>query len=203
MKHSSLTTAHPDHHKYIEGIRKKDRPIIEKIYSQERQRNINWVKNNSGTEDDGHDIFQDALEVVVRKTYFTPFILPCPFGIYLHGICRFLWLKELGRKRKENELIRNMEIEEHINIEAFEKLIETTVDGDRWLLLKERTFKKISGLCQKLLSMYQEGKTVKEISMTLDMEPNAIYQRRSVCMRSWRKAMENDSDFKNCNPYNL
>lgn len=207
MKDEPSKQPHPDYHRYIVGIRNNDNEVLNEIYATHLPIHIQWVKLNSGTQEDGQDNFQDIMEVIVRKTFYSSFILYYPFPLFLHGIAHKLWYKKLKNKKKEketfDELIRKMKGEEYINKEAFEKLLEETVDGDRWLALMERSFQKISSLCQKLLTLYRQGKGVDAIAKALDMKSNAIYQRRSKCSRSWRKAMEDDSDFKECNPYNL
>ena len=203
LKDQTPHHSHPDHYKFIVGIQNNDRIVLEEIYKENLSPNVNWVKRNGGTQEDGYDNFQDAIEIIVRKAYYTPFILPCPFKLYLGGVCRNLWFKKLSKKKREKEMVRNLEIEEHIDKDLIEKLIEETIDGDRWLALLERTFAQLSELCQRVLSLYQKGELAKQIAAILKMEPNAVYRRRHACLSSWKKAILNDSDFKNCNPYNL
>lgn len=207
MKDEPNIPPHTDHYKYIEGIRNHNTKVIQEIYDEHLHVHIQWVKTNNGTVEDGHDNFQDALEVIVRKIFFSPFILPCSFAWYFHGVAHNLWLKKLRKKKTEKkileELVRKMQTEEYMSKQVFEKLIEETINGDRWVALLERTFQKISPVCQKLLKLYQEGKDVKTIAIEMDKQPSTIHHRKHVCIKSWRKAMIEDPDFIDSNPYKL
>lgn len=201
MKNNSSVPPHSDHDKYIEGIRAKKNDIITDIYRSYSDNILAYVKRNNGTDEDGMDVFQEALEKIVKKALYSSFVLTYPFHLYLFGTCRNLWLKTLERKGKEENSIRNQEFGEYISRDDFEKLIEDTIDGDKWVLLLERTFSQLTDLCRQLLSLFRQGKSVSEISKALDMKANAIYVRKNACLKSWREKMEMDQDFNLYNPY--
>lgn len=191
-----------DPDKYIIGILNEEKAIIEEIYDTCLPTVINWVEKNSGGEADALDIFQESLLVVVRKVFADPAFRPyTPFCAYLFGIARNLWLKKLNIDKNQSEKVRNEHWEEYIGKADFEAMIERTLDGDRWLAVLDRSFKKLTPLCQKLLTAYKEGKKVPEIMELLDMKDNAVYRRKSACSESWRVIAEEDPDFKNYNPY--
>lgn len=209
MKPQSNRPPHPDHHTYIEAIRRGDESIFEEFYQIDLPAHTAWVCKNSGNSNDAFDNFQDAMEVIIKKVNDCSFILYFPFRLYLHGVCHKLWYKKLKKRVNEKkmiaELVRKMQEEEHINIDDFEKLIIETIDGkkQKWQELLERTFQKISPLCQKLLTFDKEGKKIVEIKDELDMKASTIHKRRHDCKSSWRKAMENDPDFNNSNPFDI
>jgi len=198
---------HPDHNKYIEAIRRCEQRVLKEIYRIERPKHVSWVIKHGGTKQEGFDNFQDGMEVIVRSAFKKSFILKYPFLLFLHGVCRKLWFKKLRDKKREkdflSEMVRNLNPKEYIDEATFENALDEAILGDCWEQLKARTFQKISTLCKQLLTMDLAGKDVDEISEELDMTSNAIYRRRSACKHSWRKAMEADSDFKACNPFNL
>lgn len=200
---------HPDHGLYIEAIRNGDGAIFEEFYKIDLPKHTIWVGKNSGNKQDAFDNFQDAMEVIIKKANDRSFILYFSIRLLLHGVANKLWYKKLRKKRSEKEsiaeVVRKMQQDEYIDITAFELLVATTIDGEKskWQNLLERTFQKISPLCQKLLTLDKEGKTINETKDELDMKASTIHKRRFDCKLSWRKAMENDPDFNNCNPFNL
>jgi len=191
-----------DPEKYIIGIRNNNRPIMDEVYTRFLPSTIDWIKNNSGSEEDACDIFQESLMVIVRKVFDDPSFLPTsPFGAYLFGITRLLWLKKLKTNKKKAEKVRNVEWEEYIGKEAFEAMIEMTLDGDRWLAVLDRSFNQLTKRCQKLLTSYREGKKASEIAEQFDRNINAVYRGKNDCAEKWRTYAKQDSDYKKYNPY--
>ena len=82
----------------IEGVRKRDNIVLQYIYKSYYSTVFRLVVNNSGTEDDVKDIFQETLIVLFRNVREDPrFKLSCTFQTYLYSVARLLWLKHLPR----------------------------------------------------------------------------------------------------------
>jgi RNA polymerase sigma factor (sigma-70 family) len=58
------------------------------------------VINNSGTEDEAKDIYQDALIVFWQKAVSGNLVLSSKISTFIYSICQNLWRKELERKSK-------------------------------------------------------------------------------------------------------
>jgi len=191
-----------DPEKYILAIRNDDKRIVHEIYAAFLSSITAWIEKNNGSTQDARDIFQESLMVIVRKVSNDASFMPdSPFGAYLFGIARKLWLKKLNNDKRDIEKVRNKEWEEHIGTAAFEAMIEASIDGDRWLAVLERSFSQLTSLCQKILTLYREGKKASEIAAQLDMTVNAVYRRKHACSESWRTFAEEDPDFEKYNPY--
>ena len=191
-----------DPDKYLIGILNKDKAIIEEIYATCLPDIISWIEKNNGCEADALDIFQESLLVIVKKIFDDPAFRPyTSFCAYLFGIVRKLWLKKLNIDKNQIEKVRNKVWEEYTDKAAFEEMIEKTLDGDRWLAVLDRSFRQLTPLCQKLLTLYREGKKASAIAKLLKMEVNAVYRRKNACSESWRTIAEEDPDFNNYNPY--
>lgn len=192
---------HSDHYIFIKGIRNKDSKILQQIYDSLLPSISSYIVNNNGTIDNGKEIFQKALEIMIVKAFSDSFVLPASFNAYFFGVCRNLWMKELSSKRKKDEIVRNKDWQEFISKEDHEQIIEKAIDGDRWAYLLDRTFKQLNILCQNVLGLYRKGKTAEDIAQILNIDSNAVYQRKNRCSKKWRKYMEADSDFSNCKPF--
>lgn len=199
--HYTEDNPHPDHFYYIVGIREDNNKIIEEIYAKYFPENAVWIKRNSGTHEDAEDIFQDALLIISRKAiHDRSFVLTFPFRLYIQGVCRNLWLKELGKRKKHQKVIRKIKKEELIIDDYLGKLIIETIDGDCWLLLLERTLNQLRDRCIKVLTLYREGKNGTEIAQIMDINENTVYQLGYTCKNKWRQKIIKDSEFPNCKP---
>lgn len=198
-----MESPHSDHHLYIEGIRRQDHKVYENIYTNFQGDIINWIKRNSGSTEDGLDVFQEAIIIIIKKSESKDFVLTSPFNAYLKGIVRFLWLKTLRKRKIATQSVRELDLPASTDKASYEQLLESTLDGDRWLQLLHRSFQQLSDRCQQLLGMEMNGKTTQEITNLLQTNANAFYKSKSDCKKKWRKLMEQDSDFKQYNPFGL
>lgn len=63
------------------------------------------IKNN-GSEDEAKDIFQDALIVFWEKVTSEKLVLTSKISTYLYSVCQNLWRKELDRKGKHTDELK-------------------------------------------------------------------------------------------------
>ncbi len=61
---------------------------------------LHLVVNNSGSEDDAKDIYQEALVVLYEKVAADTLDLNCQLKTYLYSVSRRLWLKQLSRRSR-------------------------------------------------------------------------------------------------------
>ena len=80
------------------GILRNDNLVLQFIYKQFFYKVNNFIRNNSGNDDDASDIFQEAIIVIFRKLKEDAKALENrPFQMYLFSVCRFLWLRAVGK----------------------------------------------------------------------------------------------------------
>ena len=82
----------------IKGIAKGDSRIINKVYKLYFPSIAHMIINNSGSEDQAKDIFQEAVMVLYDKLTHEDFELSSKVSTYLYAVSRRLWLKQLTRK---------------------------------------------------------------------------------------------------------
>ncbi|MBC8156312.1 MAG: sigma-70 family RNA polymerase sigma factor [Bacteroidetes bacterium] len=63
---------------------------------------LHLVLNNSGSEDDAKDIYQETLVVLYEKVSADSLELNCQLKTYLYSVSRRLWLKQLSKRRATN-----------------------------------------------------------------------------------------------------
>lgn len=63
---------------------------------------LHLVLNNSGSEDDAKDIYQETLVVLYEKVSADALELNCQLKTYLYSVSRRLWLKQLSKRSRQN-----------------------------------------------------------------------------------------------------
>lgn len=72
------------------------------------------IRKNNGNKEDAADIFQDGLMILHRNIGNGRFLEESLIKTYIFSICKNLWLKELKRRRKENDSVIEMVNDFHL-----------------------------------------------------------------------------------------
>jgi len=173
--------------KLFEGLKHGDRKAINEIYKNISPKVIYWVKNNSGSEEDGYDIFQESLEIILLKIES----LNSSLGGLIMRIAQRKWIDKL-RKNKVSIISADNSLSE--NIQAYED--QAVVEHEKHKLM-DHTFSKLSALCQKIIIALKKGSTVDEIVRTLEMSSaNTLYRRKSACIERWSILIKEQNSYK-------
>ncbi len=82
----------------MEGIRHDDERALAYLYKLYYPMIAHFILNNSGTEDEAKDIYQEGVIVFYEKIKGNTLDLHCQIKTYLYSVCRRLWLKRLTEK---------------------------------------------------------------------------------------------------------
>ena len=177
----------------IEGVRKRDNNVLQFIYKSYYSTVLKLVLNNSGTEDDAKDIFQESLIVIFKNIREEPmFSMGCTFQTYLYSVARLLWLKQL-RDFKNNGVTRLVENHSHI---AFEEPKPFTEDDLNYSMY-QRAFLELPPDCQKIIKMTVDGLSQKEICKRMGlMSENYISKRKHYCKEFLIKKIRDNPDYR-------
>ena len=104
---SSLTTDDA----LIAAIRSGDERALAHLYRLHWPMVSHFVLQNSGSEDDAQDIYQEGVMVFYEKVRDGSLELSCQIKTYLYAVCRRLWLKRLTGKSRFG--VRLLDDEEH------------------------------------------------------------------------------------------
>jgi len=85
----------------INGILSSDQKVFNRLYEYQFPKIVRFIISNSGNLENAKDVFQDALVLFIEKVYRKELDLKCSVSTYLYSICRYLWLEQL-RKDKKN-----------------------------------------------------------------------------------------------------
>src|SRR5690606_25205582 len=110
----------------LKGILRHDNLILQHVYKQYYY-NINYyIRKNQGSEDDASDIFQEAIIIIYRKIKENDLVFEkSSFKGYLFTVCRLLWLKQLEKRRIEQERLNDsLPFLEELHDDSLNELIE-------------------------------------------------------------------------------
>ena len=89
---------------YIEGLRVSDNAVIRSVYKKFYPTVMRMVLNNSGTEQEAKDVFQESILVLYHHVQKQNFILSCALQTYLYSVAKRIWLKQLHKKSGTSKL---------------------------------------------------------------------------------------------------
>ncbi len=149
------------------------------------------IQTNGGSLDDAKDIFQDALMVVYRQSLRSDFTLTVAFYTYLYSVCRNLWLKQLRNRSTKGEV----EISETMDL-IEEGLQEAVTQNEQYKLYQDN-FRKLGDECQKLLRLFMESRSVKEMMATLEYSSESYTKKRKFqCKEKLISLIKVDSRYR-------
>ena len=177
----------------VEGIKLRDSSVIRFVYKEYFPTIKYLITTNSGTEIDAEDVFQDALVIIFRKTGEDGLILTSSFKTYLYSICRNLWLQRLDRKTFSSEFLDadNLEdLQETIHFEF------TDTESEKYKLFQQH-FLRLSDDCQKILRLFLEKTSLKEIADVMGFKSEKYAKtRKFMCKEKLKNRILNDPNFK-------
>ena len=139
-----------------------------------------FIRNNSGSDEDAADIFQDALIVLYEKVRTEHFKLTCTTKTFIYSICKNLWLKKLNRRKQHLTKKANFTTTE------LAPNIADILEVDEQSELVSRLLKKLGEDGERILIYYYfDGLDAKEITKKMGYANE--YVTRNKKFRSLKK----------------
>ena len=124
---------------------------------------VEFVGKNSGTKEDAKDIFHDGLTAIYEKSIKEDIFLKSSFKTYLYAICKNLWLMVLRRRKTALKA----ETKENLMTTMPEGVEEDIISQQQYKLFRFH-FKTLGEDCQKVLDMFFQGISLREIAAKMD-----------------------------------
>lgn len=176
----------------VEGIRKQDKQILKDIYVVYFPTIKRLILDNSGSEQDAKDVFQEAIIIVFRKAKGGNLILTSSFKSYIYGICRFIWIKQLAKNKEDSEKLGG-----YLDYEEVPDVTEDEYEKNEQYKLYQKHFKRLEKDCQKLLQLFLKKVPLKEIADELGIESQQYIKRKKYkCKEQLVKYIKSDPNFK-------
>jgi RNA polymerase sigma factor (sigma-70 family) len=186
-----MRSVHLPDSELLNGLIHQDERILKEYYYSFFQSIRRFVLSNNGNDEDARDLFQDVLLVLFQKARDGQFKLTCSMGTYLYSIARFLWLKELSKRKWIS--YQSVEHEEFVDADAD---IDTVSEKNERLMFFRKCFEKLSENCRKILTLFTEGLSIAEITGIMGFKNDQhTKNRRYRCKLSLIKYIKNEYDY--------
>lgn len=143
----------------ISELRKKNEAALKQLYRENYVMILKLVVNNSGTEEEAKDVYQEAIIHFYERLSQAEFELTCKIKTYLYAVCRKLWLQRLAQR---NRFVRIEEGEQVADVEQSVNEMETK---EKDFSLMGQSLDKLGEPCRSILEdYYLRSLTMDEIT---------------------------------------
>ncbi len=149
-----------------------------------------FISNNSGTKEDAHEIYTEAMGTAFVKYHNKKLNLYKPLPNFIFGIARNLWLKRLEKRKRKFMDLQDEGYIDDVDIEG--AIVEHEM---RQLFLDK--MKKIGDACRKLLELKLDGFKGKEIAKKLGYaNEETVRSRQYTCKKKLFEMIKKDSRYR-------
>jgi RNA polymerase sigma factor (sigma-70 family) len=171
----------------IEGIRRQDDKVLNFVYDNYFQTIKNYVKKNSGTDEDVSDVFQDTIIALYKQITNDNLTLTSDLKGYFFGISKNIWNVQLRRKKRVTGI--DIDFEDEIDLDENNDLLFERV--------LSKAYPKLKPDCQTVLTLFSEGLTYEEIAIRMNLK-NETYARRKkyLCKEALIEFIKEDPEYQ-------
>ena len=162
----------------ISGLKGTDLAVpVKVLYDMFYKDIVEFVQIKGGFEEDGADIFQEAIVILVDEIREGKFRGESKIKTFLYGIARNLWLMELRTRERRKKREENYMYAEPLVEEA--KIPEKEING------LEILFSQVGDICKKILvGFYYENKSMKMLLKDFYFKNEQVLRnRKNLCMK--------------------
>lgn len=143
----------------IAGVARGEAASLDGLYRDYFPMVQHMVVQNSGTEDEAKDVFQEAVIVLYDKIKAGDFELTSRLKTYIYSVCRRLWLKQLGSKGRAFRDVAAYE-----DIIAVEEDLAKHEEKDLQLTMMEQALDGLGEPCRTIIhDFYISNLSMQEI----------------------------------------
>jgi RNA polymerase sigma factor (sigma-70 family) len=147
---------------FVAAIRRGDDRALAQLYRLHLPMVSHYVLQNSGTEDDAQDVYQEGVMVFYEKVRDNSLELSCQIKTYLYAVCRRLWLKRLAEKTRFGTRLDDHEPFLETGAEAD---LEEAEERDRRFATMNEALERLGEPCRSLLEgFYLLDKSMQQLT---------------------------------------
>ena len=186
---------HPDQI-YIDGLVQNNSAVIQSIYKKFVPKVKNYIRTNSGSDDEAQDVIQEVLIALYNQAKTKGVELTCPFDAYFFLLCKRRWLNEL--KKSSNKEVTLMD--ENVSIdESVQEMTFQTEAFDEKQSLFDEMFQKLGEKCQEVLKLSFVTKTMEEVAEKLNVTYGYVRKKKSLCTGQLTEMIQQSNRYKSLN----
>ena len=172
-------TIHADQ-QYIDALLQNDVPRVDRIYQLFAPAIRRYIVQNSGTEADAADIFQEALIDIYNQARHRSLTLTCPFEPFLLLICKRKWINELKKRGRTPVTNAKDDLSEY-GEDVF-AIAERLVSDEAKARLFLSQFERLGEKCREIIRLSLGGRPQEEIAGQLGVTYGYLRKKKSECL---------------------
>lgn len=170
----------------LRALKSNRNEALREVYKNVYPSIKSYILNNSGSEEESKDIFQEAMIVFYQKAVKDDFHLSAAIKTFVFAVAKNLWLKKLRDTKKTTAL------------ENYDNVIAEDPDGEGRSKAQEkvhlelvRHLNALGDPCKKLLVYYYyDKKSMDDISNLMGYSnSNSAKNQKYKCLQRLRKAV--------------
>jgi RNA polymerase sigma factor (sigma-70 family) len=186
---------HPDQ-LYIDGLVQNNSSVIQSIYKKFVPKVKNYIRTNSGDDDQAQDVIQEVLITIYNQAKTNGLQLTCPFDAYFFLLCKRRWLNEL--KKSSNKEVTLMDDNVSTDEPVQEMAFQTETFDEKQSLFDEM-FQKLGEKCQEVLKLSFVTKTMEEVAEKLNVTYGYVRKKKSLCTGQLTEMIQQSPRFRSIN----
>lgn len=146
---------------------------------------VRYVAQHGGSDQEGMDVFQDAMILFDRQIRANTFEQRGSLQTYFVGIAKWRWLYLQGQRKHA------------LALDTHEYIADTTPSPEYQIISKEKqvlldaAIAQLGERCQKILGLYKLSYTMKEAAEILGLSsPDMAKKQASECRKKLRTYLE-------------
>jgi RNA polymerase sigma factor (sigma-70 family) len=154
-----MSNSVPTDNEVILGILNNSETVLKRLYLAYFPMVLQLIINNSGTQDDAKDIYQEAIIVLYNKVKGGNFELSSKLKTFIYSVCRRLWLKRLAQMNRYGGDIRDFQ--EYLPVEED---VDHHSDRDIQFTKMESSLQLLGEPCKTIIEdFYINDRSMQEI----------------------------------------
>lgn len=178
---------------YIEGLLQNDSAVIKSIYKNFVPKVKNYIRTNSGDDDNAADVVQEVLVTIYHQAKTKGLQLTCPFEAYFFLLCKRKWLNELKKPSNKGVTINDKTVS--TDESAYELVLQSESFDERQSLFDEM-FRKLGEKCQEVLKLSFVLKTMEEVARQLNVTYGYVRKKKSLCTGQLTEMIQQSNRYK-------
>lgn len=172
-----------------ERLKVNDAAAFEKLYDDSFPLIAAYVQQNSGSEQDAEDTFQEAMIVLVQHLKNPGFVLTSSPGTYLYSVARNHWLKRL----RDNK--RPTPYEEELHGDLLHEVPASTQFPSQQGVI-DRLLTKITNHCRHLLvNIFLENEPMERLMKRMGWKnKHTAANQKYKCLEQVKKVAAAEAD---------
>lgn len=175
-----------------ERIRKNEAAAFEKLYDDHFPIIAAYVKQNSGSEQDSQDVFQEAMMVLVQNLRKPEFVLTASAGTYIYSVARNIWLKRL---RDNKAALVNYEAALHADLQQESAAVLQPNDQQSML---DKLLNRITSHCRHLLvNIFLKNEPIERLMKQMGWKnKHSAANQKYKCLEQVKKVAATSPDLQ-------